>query len=259
MGEKPNLNNISVVLHRPRNPENIGAAARAVCNMGIGRLVVVDPQNCDLSRVLKMATHAAAEVVEQMDIFSDLQEALATYTYVVGTTARLGGQRQVVKTPKKIAEQLVPLSQCNEIAVLFGPEDRGLTNADLRSCHVIVNIPTAGFSSLNLAQATMIMCYEIFVADREEQVGHIPRLASNQELERMYEQLREILVRISYINPENPDHWIGGLRRFLDRLPLRAREVNIIRGICRQIDWYGGKSFRDGVEAGRQGPPSDTG
>ncbi len=68
----------------------------------------------------------------------------------------------------------------------------------------------------------------------------------------MYDQLKDILVRINYINPENPDHWINGLRRFFNRLQLRAGEVSIIRGICRQIDWYGGKSFKDGLETGQQ-------
>lgn len=252
MCEKINLDNISIVLHKPRYPENIGAAARAICNMGIDRLVVVDPQNCDLTKILKMATHTAADVVERMEVFENLKEALAPYNYIVGTTARLGGQRQVVKTPEKIAEKLVSVSQNNSTAILFGSEDRGLTNADIKNCHVLVNIPTAGFSSLNLAQAIMIMCYEIFIAGKKKQTELTPRLASNDELERMYDQLKEILVRINYINPENPDHWINGLRRFFNRLQLRAREVSIIRGICRQINWYGEKSFNDGLETGQQ-------
>jgi len=252
MAEKINLDNISIVLHRPRHPENIGAAARAICNMGIYRLVVVDPQNCDLTKIFKMATHTAANVVEQMEVFENLKEALAPYNYIVGTTARLGGQRHVVKTPENIVEKLVSISQDNSTAILFGPEDRGLTNADIKNCHVLVSIPTAGFSSLNLAQAIMIMCYEIFIAGKEKRTELTPRLASNDELERMYDQLKEILVRINYINPENPDHWINGLRRFFNRLHLRAREVSIIRGICRQINWYGGKSFNDGLETGQQ-------
>lgn len=246
MPDKVNLDNVTIVLNRPRYPENIGAAARAVCNMGIGRLVVVDPQNYDRPRVLKMATRAAAHVIEAIEIFEDLASALESYRYIAGTTARLGGQRQVVTTPRKFAKQLIPISRENSVAIVFGPEDRGLANEDIRYCHVLVNIPTADFSSLNLAQAVMILCHEIFAASLQGDTTFAPRLATRDELEKMYAQLREVLVRISFINPENPDHWINGLRRFLDRLPLRTKEVNIIRGVCRQINWYGKKSFEDG-------------
>ena len=138
------LDNISIVLKQPRYPENIGAVARAICNMGIAQLVVIDPKNCDLTKVLKMATHAAFDVVEKMEICSDLKEALSPYHYVVGATARMGRQRQAVHSPADIARKLVPISNNNRIAILFGPEDRGLSNTDLRYCHALVNIPTAG-------------------------------------------------------------------------------------------------------------------
>ncbi|MBW1759607.1 MAG: RNA methyltransferase [Deltaproteobacteria bacterium] len=240
--------NISIVLKQPRFPENIGAAARAMRNMGINRLILVDPEDFDLTRVLKLATHAAAEVVEKIKIYEDLREALSAYNYVIGTTARLGGQRQCVSSPSKIAETLVPISQENRIAVVFGPEDRGLSNEDIRYCHVLANIPTADFSSLNLAQAVMVMCYEIFIADRKENKEFVPRLAGRRELEEMYDQLKEILVRISFINHENPDYWMNNFRRFFSRLGLRAKEVSIIRGICRQINWYGEKRYKDGLK-----------
>jgi tRNA/rRNA methyltransferase len=256
MPEQVNLSNISVVLHRPRYPENIGAAARAICNMGIRRLVVVDPLNYDLTRIERMATHAAREAVEDMTVFDSLESALAPYQYIVGTTARLGGQRQVVTSPPKLAEKLISISKENQVALLFGPEDRGLANNEIRYCHILVNIPTAEFSSLNLAQAVMVLCYEVFSASLDGKSEFAPRLAARDELEQMYDQLKEILVRISYINPENPDYWIDGLRRFFNRLPLRAREVRIIRGICRQINWYGGKSFDDGLNARKE--PGDT-
>lgn len=256
MSQKVNLNNISVVLHKPRYPENIGAAARAICNMGIRRLVVVDPRDYDLTKIVRMATHGGGPVVENMTVFDTLESALATYQYIVGTTARLGGQRQVVTTPPRLAEKLVRISGKNQVALLFGPEDRGLTNDDIRYCHILVNIPTAAFSSLNLAQAVMVLCYEIFSAGLDGKTEFTPRLATRDELEQMYDQLKEILIRISYINPENPDYWINGLRRFFNRLPLRTKEVHIIRGMCRQINWYGGKSFDDGLRAHER--PLDT-
>ena len=244
-----NLSNISIVLHRPRSSENIGAAARAMRNMGISHLVIVDPSNLDLIKVLKMATHAASNIIKKIEVSETLKEALTPYNYIVGPTARLGRQRQVIGRPSRLAEILIPISVENRIAVLFGPEDKGLSNEDIRYCHALVNIPSSEFSSLNLAQAVMIMCYELFLASREEKHEFFPRLASRHELEGMYEQLKDILVRISFINPENPDHWLNNMRRFFSRLPLRAKEVNIIRGICRQIDWYTTKCYGDGLKA----------
>jgi tRNA/rRNA methyltransferase len=250
MSDRVNLQNVSIVLHRPRISENIGAAARAMQNMGIDRLIVVAPQQLELDRVQMMATHAAAGVIEKMQVRTDLKDALAPFQFVAGTTARLGGQRPVLKTPAHLAEHLISISHRNQVAILFGPEDRGLSNRDLRNCHGLVHIPTAKFSSLNLAQAVMIVCYEIFLAAREEKTEFVPRLANRHELEGMYARLKEILLRISFINADNPDYWMNNLRRFFNRLPLRAREVSIIRGICRQIDWYGGKCYRDGLQAG---------
>ena len=246
MEKKVNFDNISIVLKQPRCPENIGAAARAIRNMGIGRLVLVNPINYDIAKVMKLATHAAAEVVEQIEFYEELKEALSPYSYVVGTTARTGKHRQSVKNPSKLAQSLIPISRDNNIAIIFGPEDRGLSNEDIRFCDALVNIPTADFSSINLAQAVMIVCYEIFNAGCTESHNFVPRLATRHELEGMYDQLKDILVRISYINNENPDYWMNKLRHFFIRLHLQAREVSIIRGICRQIDWYGKKCFNDG-------------
>jgi tRNA/rRNA methyltransferase len=248
MTQGARLDHVAVVLNRPHFPENIGAAARAACNMGVGQLVVVSAENFDLKRVLTLATHAAEHVVENMLCVDDLSEALAPYNWVVGTTARLGGQRQEVLSPSKMAESLIPIIPENKVALLFGPEDRGLTNEELRLCHQLVNIPTAQFSSLNLAQAVMVICYELFKASLSPPKTFAPRLASRHELDGMYEQVKDILVRIDYIQPENPDYWMNKLRHFFNRLQLRAGEVSILRGICRQINWYTGKCYQDGVE-----------
>ncbi|MBW2107530.1 MAG: RNA methyltransferase [Deltaproteobacteria bacterium] len=237
-----NLDNIAIVLHRPKYPENIGAAARAGCNMGIKRLVVVDPLDCDLTRVLKMATHFAADIVQDMEIFKDLKTALAPFQYVVGSTARVGGNRPTLPDPRRLAQDLIPISQKNQVALVFGPEDTGLTNLELGLCHAVVTIPTAAFSSLNLAQAVMVLCYELFSARGEDRpTEFVPRLAERYELEAMYDHLKEILVAIDFINSENPDYWMQHVRRFFSRIPMRARDVRMIRGICRQIAWYGSK------------------
>jgi len=234
-----NLDNIAIVLHQPHYPENIGASARAACNMGINRLVVVNPDNCDLTRVLKLATHFASDLVEGMEVFEDLETALSSFQYVVGTTARIGRRRPTISGPRKLAEELVTISQKNRIAIVFGHESSGLTNAELGLCQAVVTIPTAEFSSLNLAQAVMLFCYEMFLASREETEKLVPKLATRHELEEMYKQLKETFVNISFINPENPDYWMQHVRRFFSRIKMRARDVRMIRGICRQIEWYG--------------------
>jgi tRNA/rRNA methyltransferase len=246
MSHKVNLENISIVLLKPRYSENIGAAARAMQNMGIRQLVIVDPQNFDISKALKLATHFASNIIEKSKFNQTLKEALSPFNYVVGTTARLGGERQVAHTPLTMARKLIPISAKNRIAIIFGPEDKGLSNEDIRFCHALVNIPTTQFSSLNLAQAVMILCYEIFNASQDANEEFTPRMASRHELDGMYDQLKDILVRISYINSENPDYWLNHFRVFFNRLQLRAKEVSIIRGLCRQVDWYGKKCYDDG-------------
>ncbi len=243
------LENIAIVLKQPRYPENIGAAARSIRNMGIGRLLVVDPENYDVEKILKLATHEAADIVEQIEIYPDTQTALAPFNYVAGTTARLGGQRQAVICPSRLAERIIPMSKNNQVAILFGPEDKGLSNEDLRFCHALVNIPTAEFSSINLAHAVMIMCYELFKVSVGGETRFTPRLATRHELDGMYDQLKDVLIRIDFINHENPDYWMNRLRQFFSRMQLRAREVSILRGICRQIDWYSDKRYEDGLKA----------
>ena len=198
------MENIAVVLHEPHFPENIGAAARAAKNMGVRRLIVVNPRDCDLTRILKMATHTAEDVVADMEIHDTLDDALAPFGHVVGTTARTGSHRQTVRSPRRLAEDLIPVSQENLTAILFGTETRGLANDELKYCHSLVTIPTADFSSLNLAQAVMIMLYEIFLAGTEDSKVFIPRLATTREMEGMYSNLKETLARIKLYQSRKP-------------------------------------------------------
>lgn len=235
---KIKLDHIALVLHKPHFPENIGAAARAAKNMGIRRLVVSDPYKCDLTRILKMATHTAEDIVADMEVYDNLADALSPFQYIVGTTARTGSHRQTVRSPRRLAHDLIPVTQNNQVAILFGPEDRGLTSRDLKYCDAFVTIPTADFKSLNLAQAVMVMTYELFLASAEESRPFVPRLATSREIEGMYDHIRDTLTRINFINPENPDYWMLSVRRFCSRIGLRAREVKLIRGVCRQFDWY---------------------
>jgi len=245
------LDNVAVVLTEPRSPENIGAAARAMRNMGIRELRVVSPRDPDPERIGKLATHAAADVVAAMTVHDSLREAVAPFSYVVGATARLGGQRTPL-SPGRMAEKLIPISQENRVALVFGREDRGLLNEEIRLCHGLVNIPTAEFSSLNLAQAVVVICYALFTAGIEPNTAFAPRMASRHELDGMLDGLRKILIDISYLNPENPDYWMHHIRQFFTRIQVRAREVSIVRGLIRQVNWFGDKRYRDGYADGRR-------
>jgi tRNA/rRNA methyltransferase len=168
MPENALFDNITLVLHQPRFAENIGASARAAWNMGLSHIILVNPEDTDWERMAKLSTHVARGLLEKMETYSSLAEALAPFHYIVGTTSRLGGQRKEVVTPSQAAEKIQTLGRQNRIAILFGPENRGLSNEELRFCHSTVHIPTASAGSLNLAQAVVILSYEIYLAHQRE-------------------------------------------------------------------------------------------
>ena len=234
---KAKKENIAIVLNEPRYPENIGAAARAMKNMGFNDLIVIKPYIFNRENMEKMATHEARDILESMQLFDNLEEALAPFNYVVGTTARTGKLRRPQGTPRDMANHLIPISQNNRIALLFGSEKWGLTNDDLRFCDYIVTIPTDGFASLNLAQSVMILCYEIAMAGREDHIFH-PKRASVHELENMYNHLQQVFLEIGFLKPDNPDYWMRNVRNLLGRIGLLSKEVQLIRGLCRQFLWY---------------------
>ncbi|MBI5844698.1 MAG: RNA methyltransferase [Deltaproteobacteria bacterium] len=235
---------VAVVLCRPQIPENVGAAARAMANMGLSRLIAVSPENWDINRAARMATGSGLEILKSIQIFDSPEAALAPFGFVAGATARVGGIRKSWLTPPALAQRLLAITGENEAAIVFGSEDRGLENNEIRLCHVLVNIPTAGFSSLNLAHAVLVICYEIFKAQSIDPVQWVPRLANRHELDGMYGQLREVLTRIGFLDAENPDHWLDSMRRLFNRFPLTAREVKTIRGVFRQMDWYTERRFK---------------
>jgi len=239
------LERVAIVLFKPRLAENIGAVARAACNMGINRLVAVAPLDLDRDRMTMMATGPAERLLDHMEIHDDLAQALKPFQYIVGTTARLGGVRNDYFSPREMAARLVEISAANDVALLFGPENWGLTNDELPFCHALVTIPTGECSSLNLAQAVMVMAYELFTAVSAKP-HFTPRLANSRELESMYAMLQATLVKINFISHQNPEHWMFNVRRLFARHGLRAREAQVIKGICRQIDWYVGKRLEAG-------------
>jgi len=234
------LDNIAIVLMEPKYPENIGAAARCAMNMGISRLIVVRDEPPDREKMLKMATHKAAHLIDDLYWHQDLAEALAPFSHVVGTTARQGRKRRIENSPRYMLDTILPLLENNQVALLFGPEHRGLTNEDLKYCQTKVTIPTADFASLNLAQAVAILCYEMYwgvmFAGKVPQSS--PKLATIYELEGMYDHVEELLNRIGFLRTNDSSYWIRNIRHFLGRVGLRAKEARIIRGFCRQFLWY---------------------
>ncbi len=236
------LANVAIVLNEPKYPENIGSAARVAANMGISQLIVVSRERPEEEPMRKLATHHAAHLIEALVWHEALVEALAPFAWVVGTTARQGRQRRNFTTPKEMAPEIVPLLKKNKVAFLFGPEDRGLTNEDLAFCNMLTTIPTAAFSSLNLAQAVAIHCYEVYgavlAAVGEGKRQHRPKLAENQELEAMYGHVEEVLRKIGFLKETDYEYWMRSVRDFLGRLGLRASEARTIRGFCRQFLWY---------------------
>jgi tRNA/rRNA methyltransferase len=245
--KKSLLDNVAIVLMQPKYPENIGAAARVAMNMGMSRLIVVRDEEPDREKMLKMATHEAAGLIEELAFHDTLAPALAPFSYVVGTTARQGKKRRIENTPRQMATSLVPLLQNNQIALLFGPEHRGLTNDDLKYCHLTVTIPTADFSSLNLAQAVAILSHELYYGAlyQGKDTVALPKMATAHELEGMYVHVEELLNTIGFLRTEDTTYWMRNIRKFLGRIDLRGKEARIIRGFCRQFLWYEGQQRKD--------------
>jgi len=233
------LENVAVILCRPALSENIGTAARAAANMGLGRLIVVEPGELDLNIIRGAATRSGETLVTEMTLSRSLPEALAEFHYVVGTTARRGAHRGPFLTPRQSAEKLISLSRNNKIALVFGPERTGLTTAELRLCHDVVRIPTVDnrVSSLNLAQAVLILGYELLLAWLEEPLPPQVQLADQAELQAMYEHLAGAMLRIKFLPDQNTEHWLMSFKRIFNRTGLTRGECNLIRGVCRQIEW----------------------
>jgi len=231
----------AVILVGPRIPENIGAAARVSYNFGVDRLIVVSDLEFDKERMLKMATHKAAHLIENMEIYSTTREAVADLHFVVGTTARQGRNRIVEQTPGVVMQEILPLAGGNNIGFMFGPESTGLTNEDLDYCHFTSTIPTADFSSLNLAQAVAIHCYEfhtILLNNSLPARSSKKDFPDSNELEAMFDHIREALTKVTFLQKDNQVIWMRNIRKFLQRIQIRKKEAKIIRGVCRKFLWY---------------------
>jgi tRNA/rRNA methyltransferase len=235
------LENVAIVLVEPREPGNIGAAARAMANMGLSRLLLVRPPEFRVDEAFKMAL-AARPILEAAVVADDLAQALAGFGYVVGTTRRAGSGRRGRVTPRQLAAELPAIAAANDVAILFGREESGLTNEELRYCQCLVTIPSSErFASLNLSQSVLAVAYEIFLAAGASPSGgsNAPsRRAPTADLEGLYGQMERVLLEIGYLDPVNPARMMRVFRLLLGRAGPDAREVKALRGIFRQVAWY---------------------
>jgi len=234
------LENVAVVLSRPKLSENIGTAARAAANMGLGRLIVVQPFRLEEEIMMAAATRAGQELIRTLTVFDDFDQALAGFHFVVGTTARRGSKRGPFHTPRQAAPGLIQAARENRVALVFGAERSGLTTDELRRCQTVVCIPTASAStsSLNLAQAVLVLGYELLLARNQappERLEYKPAPVS--ELQDMYDHFQRTMVRIGFLPEDNTEHWLMSFKRLFNRTGLTHGDCNLVRGMCRQIDW----------------------
>ena len=240
------LSHLEIVMVGTKFPENIGMAARACANMGCGRLTLAAPAWWDKEKARPLATAKGQALLDAVEVKASLAEAIGHTVLGIGTTARTGGWRRGILTPEKAAAEIAPLLRegC-PVAIVFGPEDRGLENADIELCQRLVTIPTAGqASSLNVAQSILILAYECMKAvaalDPQPPLPHTPgessRRITQQEQEILYRRMRETLIAIDFLKDDNPDYFLMPLRRFLGKSELRRHEMDMLMGICRQVN-----------------------
>jgi len=228
------------VLVRPKSAGNIGSTARALKNMGFGDLRLVAPAVSSKSNAAHaMAVHAN-DVLAGTRAFATLGEAVADCQLTVGTTCRTGLYREAVRPLREAAAELAEVSDANRIAVIFGPEDTGLTNRELKFCQRLITIPTsAEYQSINLAQAVILCAYEIrlALASEPESSKEPASFAGAAEVDAAMERMKQSLLAIGFLAEENPEHIMFALRGIFGRSGLTARELDIINGIATQMKW----------------------
>lgn len=234
---------IRIVLVNPSHPGNVGAAARAMKNMGLSKLVLVAPQEFPDPRAIWRAV-GAKDLVENAQVFDRLDEAICDCQLVVGTSARERKIPWPMVEPRACADTIYSQPDDAKIAVLFGREDSGLTNDELQRCNLHVNVPTMdAYRSLNLAMAVQIISYELRMRSLQEEqrpTGPMDEwdepLASADDVERFYAHLSETLEQLKFLDPDNPRQLMVRMRRLFNRARLDQMELNILRGILSEVE-----------------------
>lgn len=237
------LGSLIVVLDEPQNIVNIAGVVRAMNNMGVRHLRLVRPAEFNAWRIEGIA-HRSRNIVENVVMFDSLADAVADATFVVGTSARARTAQRNYARPREIASHIASRPEKGPVAILFGREDRGLSNEALDLCQAVAIIPTdAEFSSLNLAQACLILLYEVFLAARDGDEA-LPRgrrsigPAAGSDLEEMYGALEAGLDRIEFFKARQPEAVLRTLRTMLSRADLDLHEARLIRAIGFEIGHY---------------------
>jgi TrmH family RNA methyltransferase len=233
---KSQFENIQIVLVEPKVPGNVGASARAIKNMGLSRLVLVNPwfRNHPQSRYM---AHGSEDIMDSAVITDDLYKAVADSVLVVGTTQRKRTSAPFMN-PKQAAQEILKSSFSGPVSVLFGREDRGLLNEELKICNILTTIPSSKEQpSLNLSQAVMVMAYEIYSTVHPGASSPMD-LAPSEEIEALYEHLSKSLAKLGFKQWNDGENYMKSLRRVFSRTKLERRDVATIHKLCGEIDRY---------------------
>ena len=228
---------IRIVLVGTTHPGNIGAAARAMKNMGLNDLALVNPRYFPHEDA---RASGATDVLDAASVVSTLSEALTECVYVAGTSARSRAIAWPSMGPRDCAERMMLEGKKGKVAAVFGPEKTGLHNDDLDLCHTLLTIPTnPDFSSLNLAMAVQVLTYELRVASALDSgpgfESEAPP-ATGDEMEHFYDHLEQVMIDLEFLNPTNPRLLMRRLRRMFIRARPDKNEANILRGFLAAID-----------------------
>jgi TrmH family RNA methyltransferase len=241
--------NLRIVLVRPTHPGNVGATARAMKNMSLRNLYLVEPENFPSAQASDRAV-GADDLLRNASICASLDEALVGCHLVIGTSARQRRIEWPALDPESCARRLVEGAQSGPVALLFGQERMGLLNAELDRCHYVVTIPAdKEYSSLNLACAVQILAYEIYRAMHSGTTAMAGgadvregRPVSADEMQRFYRHLEDVLQQIEFLDPENPRLLMRRLMRLFNRAGPDHNEMNILRGILTAVQTKRNKS-----------------
>jgi TrmH family RNA methyltransferase len=252
-----NSPDIRIVLVEPSHPGNIGAAARAMKNMSLESLVLVRPRQFPHADATARAS-GADDVLARARVVDSVSEAISDCGFIAATTSRPRDQNFRVMDLRDAAIRLVTEARTAPVAVLFGAERTGLTNAELEAAHVLLRIPAnEAYLSLNLAMAVQLVAYEMFLAGRpaaavaDMQARETP-LATPTELERLYAHVAQVLEEIDFRDrTQSGTHLMSRIRRFLQRAQLDQNETNILRGILTAVQ---GRRRHAGATGGGEEP-----
>ena len=231
------MQQIRIVMVEPSHPGNIGAAARAMKNMGLSELYLVSPPSSHLDPVARARASGAEDLLLNATLCTSLDQALNGVEWVFGASARHRSLDRPCKTPRESAEMIV--QQQHSTAIVFGRESSGLTNSELLRCHYHVNIPSMdGFSSLNLSQAIQVIAYEIRVASLATNFAFKEAkepIATAEKINGFYSHLESTLDDLGILTPGQCETLLSRFRLMFNRTQMQDTEVNILRGFLSAI------------------------